>query len=122
MRIKEFVAEAATSPMVYHGNQGGIHRELITPMWWTESRQDAESYATLNDNDGWVYSARLSCKKPYVIKSTDETNTVVEKWRELAKLGYDCVNDQDVGDWIPFYAKDIHLTGEPEYIDNKHEL
>ena len=117
MRLSELVTAANSGPIVYHGNQGGINRELITPMWWTENREDAEYYATVNDNDGWVYSATLSCKNPYVIKPSEETNTVLEKWPALAKQGYDCINDQDVGDWIPFYAKDIHLIGQPERID-----
>lgn len=121
MRINQVIAEAMDQPVVYHGNQGGINREFITPMWWTESKDDAVYYATLNNADGWVYSATLSCKNPYVIKPTDETNTVLEKWPELAKQGYDCIYDQDVGDWIPFYAKDIHLAGKPERIDTPAE-
>ena len=110
MRVTEVI-----SPTVYHGNQGGIHRELITPMWWTESYEDAKMYATQNDNDGWVYRAKLGCKNPYVLKN-EETNSAVEKYKQLIELGYDCIHDPSVGDWIPFYAKDIQLTGK-EYIE-----
>ena len=113
--------DATDSPIVYHGNQGGIHRELITPMWWTESKQDAINYATQGGADGWVYSARLTCKNPYVIKPTDETNTVLEKYKQLMKQGYDSIYDSSVGDWIPFNAKDIHLVGKPEYQEEINE-
>ena len=115
MRIDE-VTNKTTEPVVYHGNQGGISKELITPMWWTESYQDAKSYATLNDNDGWVYKAKLSCKNPYVIKQGEEMNGLVEKYKKLIELGYDCIYDPSVGDYVPFYNKDIQLMGK-EYVD-----
>ena len=111
MRFKEF-----TNPIVYHGNQGGIHRELITPMWFTESYEDAKYYATLNDNDGWVFKATLSRKNPYIAKRGEDINGLVEKYKRLMELGYDCINDPSVGDWIPFYSKDIHIMGK-EYVD-----
>lgn len=119
--VQEQLEESA-SPVVYHGNQGGIHNQLIAPMWWTESKQDAIMYATQNGADGWVYSAKLSCKNPYVIKPTDETNTVLEKHKQLQQQGYDCIYDESVGDWIPFYSKDIHLVGKPEYQEGEQEV
>jgi hypothetical protein len=112
----------ASSPVVYHGNQGGIHGELKTPMWWTASKKDAIQFATQGNADGWVYSARLSCKNPYIIKSTDETNTVLSKYKQLLKQGYDSIYDSSVGDWIPFYAKDIHVIGEPEYYEGQQDV
>lgn len=95
--------------IVYHGNQGGISREFITPMWWTENYDDAKYYATVNDLDGWVYKAMLSCSNPYVIGAGEDANTALMKWQELARQGYDCIHDSSVGDWLPFYAKDIQL-------------
>ena len=59
MRIDEVTKKTI---IVYHGNQGGIHQEFITPMWWTESYEDAKYYATQNNNDGWIYKAKLTCK------------------------------------------------------------
>ena len=123
MRARDFLSivvqnineDAVTTSVVYHGNQGGLHRELITPMWWTEDREAAVHYATQGGADGWVYSARLSCKNPYIVKHTDETNTVLGQWKQLEQQGYDSIYDKKVGDWIPFYTKDIHLVGEREY-------
>ena len=31
-------------------------------------------------------------------------------------------HDESVGDWIPFYSKDIHLVGKPEYQEGEEEL
>ena len=115
MRASEFITESISIPVVYHGNQGGIHRELITPMWWTEDRDTAVYYATQFGGDGWIYSAKLTCKNPYVVKPTDETNTLVEKYKTLEQQGYDSIYDPRGNDWIPFHAKNIHLVGEPEY-------
>jgi hypothetical protein len=116
MRIFE-ITKPTNTVTVYHGNQGGIQRELVTPMWWTESYDDAKYYATQFGRDGWIYKARLTCKNPYIVKSNEETNNIVSQYKKLAEFGYDCVHDSRVGDWIPFYAKDINLIGEPEYID-----
>lgn len=117
MRAHEFTNKTIT---VYHGNQGGIHRELIAPMWWTESYEDAKYYATLNDNDGWIYKATLSCKNPYVAqRGKDEPNELKTNWRKLAEMGYDCIHDPSVGDWIPFNNKDIHLIDKPEYVEGE---
>jgi GNAT superfamily N-acetyltransferase len=107
--------------IVYHGNQGGIHRELITPMWWTEDRDTAVYYATQFNGDGWIYSAKLTCKNPYVVKPTDETNTLVEKYKTLEQQGYDSIYDPRGHDWIPFRAQDIHLVGEPEYQEGEDD-
>lgn len=112
MKIHEILTESSDSEiLVYHGNQGGIDiNNLQTPMWWCESRNTAEYYA---GDDGIILTAKLTCKNPYVIKQgVDETNHVLEKWRELAKQGYDSIHDKSVGDWIPFYAKDIHVISE----------
>jgi GNAT superfamily N-acetyltransferase len=113
MRAHEFTNKTIT---VYHGNQGGIHRELITPMWWTESYEDAKYYATQGGADGWIYKATLSCKNPYVAKRGEEINGLVEHYKRLMELGYDCINDPRVGDWIPFNNKDIHLI-DKEYVE-----
>ena len=104
------------SPVVYHGNQGGISNELVTPMWFTESYKDAKNYATLNNNDGWVFKAKLLCKNPYITKQGEEINSLVEQYKKLIEMGYDCIHDPSVGDWIPFYSKDIQLM-DKEYID-----
>ena len=107
MRATEFLNE--NKIIVYHGNQGGIHRELITPMWWTTEKQDAVKYATQNDGDGTVYRAELTCKKPYVVKPNEETNQVVNHYKELIERGYDCVYDPGVGDYIPLNSKNIKI-------------
>jgi len=104
----------------YHGNQGGIHKELITPMWWTEDRDTAVYYATQYGGDGYVYTATLSCKNPYVITDKDETNTMVEKYKALAQQGYDSIYDPRGHDWIPFYNKDIRIT-DKEYLDGEEQ-
>lgn len=104
----------------YHGNQGGIHKELITPMWWTEDRDTAVYYATQYGGDGYVYTATLSCQNPYVITDKDETNTMVEKYKALAQQGYDSIYDPRGHDWIPFYNKDIHIT-DKEYLDGEEQ-
>ena len=111
MRIQEILTEDRSDIIVYHGNQGGIDIDnLQTPMWWCEDRETAEQYA---GDDGIILTARLSCKNPYVIKSNiDETNHVLEQWKKLEQQGYDSIYDPNVGDWIPFYSKDIHVTNE----------
>jgi hypothetical protein len=114
MRISEVTADI----VVYHGNQGGIHRELITPMWWTESYDDAKYYATQFDGDGWVYRARLTCKNPYLAQPEEEINNLVNHSKKLMSQGYDCIHDPRAGDWIPFYAKDIQLIGQPEFVES----
>ena len=107
MRATEFVAESRSNIVAYHGNQGGIDvNDLQAPMWWNEYRETAEEYA---EDDGFILTATLTCKNPY---SSDRANIDIERWKELAKLGYDSIYDEDVGDWIPFYAKDIHVTDE----------
>jgi len=115
--------EQAVAPVtVYHGNQGGIHRELITPMWWTEDRDTAEYYATQGGADGYVYSATLTCKNPYVIvKGKDEPNDMLQKYASLIEQGYDSIHDPRLGDWIPFHARDIHVTGR-EDVDGDEEI
>lgn len=113
MHINEVVDK-----IVYHGNQGGIHREFVTPMWWTENKEDAIYYSTQSDGDGWVYSARLNCNNPYNVGIDDEPNTLISNWKNLASQGYDSIHDSKAGDWIPFYAKDIQLLGEPEYFES----
>lgn len=104
-------ASVTESVVAYHGNQGGIDiNDLKTPMWWCEFKETAEEYA---GDDGFILTATLTCKNPYVIKDgIDETNTVLQHWRKLAEQGYDSIYDDSVGDWIPFYAKDIHVTDE----------
>ena len=104
----------------YHGNQGGLHGDLITPMWWSENKDTAVYYATQSGGDGTVFTATLSCKNPYVITDKDETNTVVEKFKTLAQKGYDSIYDPRGHDWIPFYNKDIHVTDE-EYVEGEQQ-
>jgi len=107
---------------VYHGNQGGIHNELTTPMWWTEDLDTAVYYATQGGADGWVYSATLTCKNPYVIvQGKDEPNAVLQKYASLVQQGYDSIYDPARGDWIPFHAKDIHVTGR-EYQEGEDQI
>jgi putative chitinase len=106
--------------IVYHGNQGGLNlNNIIAPMWWTETKADAYMYASQNDADGWVYSAKLSCNNPYVIGDDEEPNTILNAWRQLAAEGYDCIYDEEVGDWIPFYSKDIHII-DRESVDTSN--
>lgn len=110
MRITEILTESQNN-VVYHGNQGGIDIDnLQTPMWWCDDRETAEDYA---GDDGFILTATLTCKNPYVIKQDiDEPNQVLERWKKLEQQGYDSIYDNSVGDWIPFYAKDIHVTDE----------
>jgi hypothetical protein len=116
MRINEVVNSDQT--IVYHGNQGGIHRDFITPMWWTESYKDAKNYATQNDGDGWIYKAELTCKNLYILEADQEMNQLVSQYVKLRELGYDCIHDPTVGDWVPFYSKDIKQIGKPEYVES----
>jgi hypothetical protein len=120
MQLRE---ETVAPVTVYHGNQGGIHRELITPMWWTEDRDTAEYYATQGGADGYVYSATLTCKNPYVIvKGKDEPNDMLQKYASLIEQGYDSIHDPRLGDWIPFHARDIHVTGREDVDGDEQEL
>jgi len=105
---------------VYHGNQGGLHGKLITPMWWSEDKDTAVYYATQFGGDGTVFTATLSCENPYVITDKDETNTMVEKYKTLAQQGHDSIYDPRGHDWIPFYNKDIHIT-DKEYLDGQEQ-
>ena len=114
MRAQEFIIEARASKPVYHGNQGGIHGKLIAPMWWTENKDDAIYYAT-QGGDGIVYTATLDCKKPYIVTAQDEANTLLQDYKNLIDQGYDSIYDPEAGDWIPFYAENIHITDEESY-------
>jgi hypothetical protein len=115
VRATEFIIESGVPNPVYHGNQGGIHGNLIAPMWWTEDKDTAIYYATQDGADGWVYTATLDSKKPYVVTSQDEPNNLLQNYKSLMKDGYDSIYDPSVGDWIPFYSKDIHITSEEAY-------
>jgi len=121
MRAQEFIIEARASKPVYHGNQGGIHGKLITPMWWTENKNDAIYYATQGGGDGIVYTATLNCKKPYIVTAQDEANTLLQDYKNLIEQGYDSIYDPEAGDWIPFHAENIHITDEESY-DGDEEL
>ena len=109
MLITEILQESIGQNIVaYHGNQGGIDiNNLQTPMWWSDDRETAQYYA---GDDGYILTANLSCKNPYVIGKDEEPNHVLERWRELEKSGYDSIYDESSGDWIPFHSKDIHVT------------
>jgi len=122
--VEKPINEQAVAPVtVYHGNQGGIHRELITPMWWTEDRDTAEYYATQGGADGYVYSATLTCKNPYmIVKGKDEPNDILQKYASLIEQGYDSIHDPRLGDWIPFHARDIHVTGREDVDGDEQEL
>jgi hypothetical protein len=89
-------------------------------MWWSTDKDSAIYYATQYGGDGTVFTAILSCKNPYIVKQNDETNNLVEKYKILEKKGYDSIYDPRGSDWIPFHAKDIHITGK-EYIDGEPE-
>lgn len=108
MRSSEFVNKSTSGKkIVYHGNQGGIDAsKLVTPMWFTSSKEDAEHYA---GGDGYVVAAKLLCKNPYVIDNKDP-NEVLLGWKKLAKEGYDCIHDPRNNDWVPFYSKDIKVV------------
>jgi len=115
MKILEILRESVNKGIIaYHGNQGGIDIEnLQTPMWWCEDRETAEYYV---GDDGFILTATLHCKNPYVIKrGEDEANHALERWRELKQKGYDSIHDPESSDWIPFYSKDITVTDE-EYV------
>lgn len=111
MKITEILKESAQSNIVvYHGNQGGIDVDnLQAPMWWSDDRETAEYYAS---DDGFILTATLSVKNPYVVKSNEEPNHVLEQWKTLKQQGYDSIYDEKSGDWIPFYSKDIHVTDQ----------
>ena len=122
--VEQIAENSSTQPIagitVYHGNQGGIHQELITPMWWTQDKDTAVYYATQGGADGWVYQATLDCKNPYIITARDEPNDMLQKYNSLVQQGYDSIYDPRRGNWIPFYAQDIRLTGK-EYCDGDEQ-
>jgi hypothetical protein len=96
----------------YHGNQGGIDTEqLHTPMWFTDSRPDAEYYA---GDDGYVVVVNLDIQNPYVIQPGEEANSVLRRWQELQAQGYDGIYDRRLGDWIPFSRKQIRVISKDD--------
>ena len=121
-KLKNANLEEGVAPaiIVYHGNQGGIdEKNLITPMWFTECKEDAVSYATQNDGAGWLLTCKLSCKKPYMVKDKESVHDVLEKYKSLLKFGYDAIYDS--GDWIPFNNSDIKVLNQ-EYLDSNDVL
>ena len=96
----------------YHGNQGGIDTEqLHTPMWFTDSRPDAEYYA---GDDGYVVVVDLDIQNPYVLQPGEEANSVLRRWQELQAQGYDGIYDRRLGDWIPFSRKQIRVISKDD--------
>jgi GNAT superfamily N-acetyltransferase len=96
----------------YHGNQGGIDTEqLHAPMWFTDSRPDAEYYA---GDDGYVVVVDLDIQNPYVLQPGDEANSVLRRWQELQAQGYDGIHDRRLGDWIPLSRKQIRVISKDD--------